>query len=132
MPTLKEYRADFYTFSGKLSDVSRQLAFAAIAIIWLFKSEAENRLSIPRELVLPGVLVVCSLSFDLLQYCWASITWYFVYRGLEKRGLPEDEQQRQGVWLERPISIIFWVKVGLIMAAYILILVFLFRILRLR
>jgi hypothetical protein len=34
---LQDYRNDFYLFSGKASDISRQLAFAAIAIIWIFK-----------------------------------------------------------------------------------------------
>jgi len=36
---LQDYRDDFYTYSGKASDISRQLAFAGIAIIWIFKKE---------------------------------------------------------------------------------------------
>ena len=110
MPTLKEYRAVFYEVSGKLSDVSRQLAFAAIAVIWLFKKDAGNHLSIPHELVLPAVLIVLSLSLDLIQYCWSSLTWYLVYRGLEKRGVGEEERRHHSVWLERPITFFFGLK----------------------
>jgi hypothetical protein len=117
MPTLRDYRTDFYTFSGKLSDVSRQLAFAAIAIIWLFKNDTGGRLSVPPELILPGALIVFSLTLDLIHYCWSSITWYVVYRGLERRGATEEEDVRHSVWLERPISVIFWIKVALVMAA---------------
>ena len=51
---LQGYRADFYTYSGKASDLSRQLAFAGIALIWLFKKDDAGRLSIPPDLVMPG------------------------------------------------------------------------------
>jgi len=33
---LKEYKADFYELSGKASEINRQIAFAGIAIIWIF------------------------------------------------------------------------------------------------
>lgn len=34
--TLSDYLASYYELSGKASDVSRQLAFAGIAVIWVF------------------------------------------------------------------------------------------------
>jgi hypothetical protein len=37
--TVEDYRKTSYEFSGKASDASRQLAFAAIAVIWLFKTD---------------------------------------------------------------------------------------------
>ena len=36
---LSDYRETYYEFSGKASDVTRQLAFAGIAIVWIFKIE---------------------------------------------------------------------------------------------
>ena len=69
---IQDYRNDFYTFSGRASDLNRQLAFAAIAVIWLFKRDSGGGvLTIPSELVLPGVLVVVSLMLDMLHYCAA-------------------------------------------------------------
>jgi hypothetical protein len=34
---VEEYWKTFNEFSGKASEINRQLAFAAIAVIWLFK-----------------------------------------------------------------------------------------------
>jgi hypothetical protein len=127
MTTLNEYRKTFYEVSGKASDVCRQLAFAAIAIIWLFKRDTGSGLAIPSELIFPGVLVVAALGLDLLQYCWSAVTWYFFYRSLEERGVAETEEVRHSVWLERPISLIFWIKVALVIATYCFILAFLLR-----
>ncbi len=66
---LQDYRDAFYTFTEKASDLNRQLAFAAIAIIWLFKKDVGGQPSIPVQLILPGILIVSSLVFDMLHYC---------------------------------------------------------------
>jgi hypothetical protein len=126
---LQDYRDTFYTFTGKASDISRQLAFAAIAVIWLFKSDEKGQLSIPNELVLPGILVVSALTLDLLQYCLGAGIWYSFYRSQEKQRALEDKEITHSVWLERPLSAIFWIKVALVVAAYCLILVYLVRML---
>ena len=39
---IEDYREDFYFFTGKASEVNRQLAIAGIAVIWIFKNP-ENR-----------------------------------------------------------------------------------------
>lgn len=122
---LQKYRDDFYFFSGKASDISRQLAFAAIAIIWLFKKDAAGQLTVPLDLIRPGILVVLALALDLLQYCLATLIWYFFYRSLERRHVPETQDVTHSVWLERPISAVFWIKIVLIIVAYYYILVFL-------
>jgi hypothetical protein len=86
---LQGYRDTFYFFTGKVSDISRQLAFAGIAIIWIFKKDVPGTgLTVPRELLLPGVFIVLALGFDLLQYCIATVIWFFYYRIKEMRELP--------------------------------------------
>jgi hypothetical protein len=124
---LAEYRKTFYEFSEKASDVSRQLAFAAIAIIWLFKSDlpGEGHLTIPRALIFPGILIVTALAVDLLQYILASLIWRLYYRYLEKIPVPPDADRQHSDWLEIPITALFWVKVFLVILAYIFILLFL-------
>lgn len=124
---LAEYRKTFYEFSGKASDVSRQLAFAAIAIIWLFKTDLPGggHLTIPHALIFPGILIVTALAADLLQYILASLIWRLYYRYLEKKRLPHDEDIQHSPWLEIPITALFWVKVFLVILAYIFILSFL-------
>jgi hypothetical protein len=73
---VEHYRQTFYEFSGKASDATRQLAFAAIAVIWLFKKDApQGQLSIPYDLFVPGILVVAALTADLLQYTVGAGIW---------------------------------------------------------
>jgi len=124
---LQNYREDFYTYSGKASDVSRQLAFAAIAIVWLFKQDKAGQLAIPRELFLPSILVVLALAADLLHYCLGAVTWYLFYRSKERKKVPETAEIQHSEWLERPISFLFWVKIILVIVAYWFILKFLLR-----
>jgi len=118
---VEHYRRTFYEFSGKASDISRQLAFAAIAVIWLFKKETP--LSIPHDLIVPGVLVVAALAADLLQYTVGAGIWYTYYRYLELKGISEAPDHSS--WLEAPMQVLFWGKLVFVILAYFLILQFL-------
>lgn len=126
---LQDYRETFYTFSGKASDFNRQLGFAAIALIWLFKKETGGQITVPGELILPGILVVGSLTLDMLQYCVASAIWHTFYRCKEKAGVSEHAELQHSVWLERPITALFVLKILCIVIAYVLIFIFLVKLL---
>jgi hypothetical protein len=122
---LQDYRNDFYTFSGKASDLNRQLAFAAIALIWLFKKDIGQQPTISSSLIYPAIFVVISLVLDMLHYCVASIVWRSFYRSKEKQHVGERRNLQHSVWLERPIWIIFVLKILAVVIAYIGIGVFL-------
>lgn len=126
---LQGYRDAFYTFSGKASDLTRQLAFAAIALIWIFKSDVAGRLSIPSALIYPGVFIVISLILDLAQYCVGSMIWRYFYRAREKEGVSEEAEIQHDLALEYPIYVFFVLKVVCVVIAYVGILLFLIRIL---
>jgi hypothetical protein len=49
--TLGEIKESFYAISGQVSDLTRKLALAGIAIIWIFKTTGTN--NIPKDLYLP-------------------------------------------------------------------------------
>jgi len=84
---LDDYRETFYSYTGKASDISRQLAFAGIAIIWIFKKDLPGAgLTVPRELIVPGLLIVLALGFDLLQYCLGTVIWGGVLSTQRSRG----------------------------------------------
>jgi hypothetical protein len=126
---LKDYRSDFYTYSGKASDLNRQLALAGIAVIWLFKKDTAGVLTIPRDLVFPGIFIILSLMLDMLQYCVASLIWRYFYRSKEKAGVNEETEITHSVWFERPIWYLFIAKLILVFLAYIWILRFLIEVL---
>jgi len=124
---LQGYRDEFGVFSGKASDVSRQLAFAGIALIWIFKIDSSGHTTVPPKLIWPGVLIVASLTLDLFQYFVGSVIWRCYYRALEKRGTREDvELPLHDEWRELSITGLFFLKVACVIAAYGFILVFLF------
>jgi hypothetical protein len=119
---LEGYRKTFYEFSGKLSDITRQLSFAGIAVIWLFKKDVSGVPTPPKDLVLPLILLVLTLSADYLQYLLGSLIWRYVYRSKEKAGIAEDVETEHSIWAEAPIYAAFLLKIVLLILAYISIL----------
>ncbi len=115
-------------FSGTASSVSRQLAFAAIAIVWIFRTETENGPSLANDLLLPAALACLALSCDLLQYISGAIAWGQFHRSKEKarHGLDHDiGQAPRGInWAT---NFFFIVKLSAVVLGYVVLLGYLFR-----
>ena len=124
---LQEYRETFYTFSGKASDLNRQLAFAGIATIWLFKRDVSGTPTLPHELYLPTFLLILSLAFDMLHYCVAASIWRWVYRSKEKAGVGEKVNVHHSETLELPIYGLFVLKIVCLFVAYFSVGMFIFK-----
>jgi hypothetical protein len=117
---LSEYKSDYKKFSGKASDLTRQLCFAGIAAIWLFKSGTDLSPIIPTILILSGICFITALAADLLQYVSASIIWSAFYRIKEKESTDPDEDIKASSWLNKPVYFFFYAKIILTMVGYIL------------
>ena len=119
---LEDAREIYYQRSTKLSDVVRQLNFAGIAIIWLFRVGDENA-GIPYSdfLLWPLGCLITSATFDLLHYAYASAAWGIFHRRQEKKlsNDPEADFHAPGTinWLS---NFFFWGKALLTVAAYAL------------
>jgi hypothetical protein len=123
---LQDYRQAFYDYSGKCSDLTRQLAFAAIAVVWIFKKDQSGGgEEIPFPLILPSLLAILALALDMLQYIVASLIWRSHYVKLETEHVAEDAELQHNKWLEIPITTLFFAKVGAILATYFVLLKFL-------
>lgn len=118
MMTLKDARESYYIYSGKASDVLRQLGVAGMGVVWVFKVQANGTSAIPRPLLFPALLLVIGLFLDLLQYVLASAAWGSFARVLERRGTPADAAISAPVWLNWPALACFWGKVLAILWAY--------------
>lgn len=91
---LKDARENYVYFSGQASTVVRQLGFAGIAIIWIFsEGDKPNRATVPRDLLVPGLLLVVALASDLLQYVAGALCWGCYQRWREWKDLPETFQR---------------------------------------
>ena len=135
---LADIRENYEYFSQKTSEVIRQLGFAGIAVIWVFKVTAGGRETIPSPLIPASLFLVLGLSLDLLHCVVATAVWAVYNRHKEQvlnakhqahKGFDPEEDQflapRQINW---PANLFFWSKITSISIAYVLLLRFLLRV----
>jgi hypothetical protein len=117
--TLAEARQAYYELSGKASDAVRQIGFAGIAIVWLFKTDSGGVVTVPDGLLVPGLLIVAGLFLDLLQYVLATVLWSAFTRRRERAGTRPDEQVSAPAAINWPANACFYLKILLILSAYV-------------
>lgn len=122
---LSEYKQDYYIFTGKLSDINRQIAFAGIALIWIFRKIDGSEISISNELILPSILFAFALGFDILQYIYQSITWSIFYNYHYKKIGDEETDIPTPKKLNYPSWFFFIMKVLFVIVSYTYIIKFL-------
>jgi hypothetical protein len=128
MTTLQEYRDDYYEFSKQASDVSRKLAFAGIAVIWIFKADLpDNSYALAPELFYAGIAIVASLTLDLLHYGLSSLIWGWFWRHKEKTGVKLTDNLDAPSYFNRPALVCFWGKLATMTIAYGYLSCFLYR-----
>lgn len=125
---LEDLRRDHDEFTGKASDVARQLAFAGIALVWIFRSGEGREASLPAALLFPTVLLVSALAADLLQYFLGSVVLGFYVAARERQLGPLSKKQFENpAWLPWTADILWFVKCGLVIAAYLAIFFYIAR-----
>lgn len=102
---LVDARNAYYEFSGKVSDISRALALAGIALIWVFKIDSKDGPHVPHELILPAFVLVLALSADFLHYVVATFAWGMYHRYKEKKGATEKDQFLAPRWINWPTTL---------------------------
>ena len=127
-PTLKDYRDTYYAASVKAGDIARQLAFAGIALIWIFQrtaKDANDSYNLPEELYWPALFIVATLTLDLLQYCFKSAVWGFVQWKIEKLYGPDiTKTYTVQEYVNWPSIFFFWGKLLTITISYLLLCIF--------
>ena len=73
---IEDFRDAYYEASAKTSEITRHLAFAGIAIIWILKV-GTNSGGIPfsTDLIGPLYWFAIALAADLGQYIYKTIAW---------------------------------------------------------
>ncbi len=122
---LSDYNEVANSFSGKLSDITRQIAFGGIAIIWLFKITVNNTTTIPIELISPSKYILIALAIDVLHYAYQSIAWtiFFYVRECKYQKTPEfNKEPDPEMSAPRAMAFIpyifFIAKIGFVIQAY--------------
>ncbi len=78
--SLLDWLDEFYEDTGTLSRIIRNLAFAGIGLIWIFKNSDLTHDLLPKQLIVPLKYIVLSLIADVCQYLWRATTIYIVYK----------------------------------------------------
>lgn len=119
--TTSESLSCYQKHSGKASDLVRQLAFAGLALVWLFKTDKSGGVKLPANLLWPAGLIILALVLDLVQYTYASAAWGTFNRMVEKH-YRDDQEFGAPTWINWPTLICFWAKIAAVIAAYCLLL----------
>lgn len=121
-----DIREAYYEASGKASDIVRQLCFAALAVVWIFRPESPpGTVDLPPSLSWAGILAVAGLAADLLQYVYRTIAWGTFHRVKELEGVADDVQFKAPRSINWPSYILFGAKLVAVTAAYFAIFVYL-------
>ena len=89
---LGDIRDAYEALSGKASETVRQLSFAGVALVWLFRSESSGVPGLDHHLVSAALLFFLALVLDFLQYLSGTVIWHIYFRRKEKLGVGlEDE-----------------------------------------
>ena len=129
----KSIGANASEFRDKTGDIARQLAFAGLATVWLFRLEHSDTGLLPLNLVIPAFLLVLTLALDLLEHVSGTLIWSI------KPSLIMDKECYKCWWfrilfsldhlpdgsihfVSRPVRIFFWMKVLSLISAYVFLL----------
>ncbi len=123
--TIDNYKADYYYFTGKASEIVRSLSLAGIAVVWIFKVSHE-KIFITVELASAIRCFIIALALDLSQYVVGSLIWYFYYKYLEKKIkqkkiIPNQDVKAPQI-LPLIINTLFFLKVAATIIAYYILL----------
>ncbi|WP_233842461.1 hypothetical protein [Dyella sp. 2HG41-7] len=120
---IKQVRALVDTFTGKASELCRQLAFAGIAVIWVFKNSGDKNI-IPNDFLLPLFFLVLALAFDFLQYIAGSIEW-LIFNAIQEHKYTctneDTEVDSSPNWINYPHTVFFILKMLAVIASYVFI-----------
>jgi hypothetical protein len=120
---LKDALENCNFYSTKASDVGRQLCFAGIAVIWLFKIDRNGMQKLPVFLMIPSLAFALSLFCDFLQYLYGSIAWDIFYNKREhEKGVDADTVFYAPKAMTRATFWLFNIKVSIVVLGYILLL----------
>ena len=118
---LSEYWKVFDGFSSTASDQSRKLAFAGIAVVWIFQVGTEENPGLDPIQAWILLLLCISLGADLIQYVYASIAWSAFCKHHERKldNELDDPELRAPDWINLPTWLFFWIKIVSVIVGYV-------------
>jgi len=115
-----------YEASNTASDMSRKLAFAGIAVIWVLKiGKDSGGIAYSPELISPLFFFVLALAADLSQYIYKAIIWGVLNSYHFRCHKNNDADVEISNLVNFPTNIFFLGKITSVIVAYAYLLCFL-------
>lgn len=119
-------------YSGKVSDLIRQYAFAGIAMIWVLRPDGGQ---IEDEMVVPAIMLFVGLMLDMLQYISGTLRFRQFAKECKKAAIAASvPDEKHGEWDFKlpenylwPVAWLFWGKLLSTLSAYVVIVCLLAR-----
>lgn len=121
---LPELKRDYYEFSKAASNKVRQMAFAGIAVIWIFRTTSTEGVHFDKTLFWSLAILVITLALDFLQNLYQVIIWQIYYnrRERELRDKSGNIDTEKKFYLPSYLNIItivlFYTKIAALIIAY--------------
>lgn len=113
-------RTAYADYSASTSDKVRQLAFAAIGAVWVFRPSGSVQL--PSNLIWAGVFAVTALALDFVQSVYGTVAWGWLHRRKEIDGLDESTDFKAPREINWPTNTLFGAKVVMLSVCYVILL----------
>jgi hypothetical protein len=107
----------FYT--GKASEVVRQLALLGYALIWLFKRDTPAGPTIPIEFQASAFFLTLALLLDFIQYVSGAIGWPLYNKSLYRKSVPVESEVTPPGALYYPTYFAFFAKIAALILGYL-------------
>jgi len=107
---ISNYIKKYEDLTSLASNASRSLAFAGIAIVWIFNITAESHTQLPRDLFLPLLCFAITLGFDLFHYAFGGVAYYIFYIRMKNKNINESDKE---VKYRKRINFVSWILYGI-------------------
>ena len=122
---LSDFRQAYYDYSAKASDIARKLAFAGIAIVWIFRTGGAATAEVPRGLLPPLLSFAASLALDLLHNLAGTAVWGVFCRLKERQGIGPEDELDAPAWVNWGTNLLFYAKITSVAGGYLVLIWFL-------
>lgn len=113
-------RAAYQEYSASTSEKVRQLAFAALGVVWVFRPN--NSMQLPRTLLWAATLAIVALALDFLHSLYGTTAWGVLHRRKEREGVGDDVQFKAPRQINWPTNSLFGAKVVALAVCYMFLL----------
>jgi hypothetical protein len=111
--------AEYEFYTGKTSEVVRNLALAGFALIWLFKRDTDAGPLVPTVFLWPAFVLLLTLTADFLHYAFGAPLWGWYDEEHNRLKTPKEQEVKPPKFIYWILRGFFYTKLVLLVTAYV-------------